>query len=191
MSWFWIFISAFVIMFLILLFVPLNVFIEYKEKLFIKVKVGLLSFKINSKNRKGDKKKKKSKSSGKFKSFFKNKNTSQSIKKLKSFLIAAGKTVRYFFKKASVKMFDLNVKVGAPDAAAAALRYGQVSSAVYPICSVINSFANPKNYKVQVMPDFMGEKINIIFKTNVKANLIGIFCVIIKLMRNYKIENKK
>lgn len=192
MNWFWIFTSAFILILLIILFVPLNAFIEYNEKLFIKIKVGFLSFKIGSKKRKNDKKSKGgNKSRGKIKGIFKNKNKVESAKALKNLFIAAGKTVRYLFRKTSVRTFYLSVKVGALDAADAAIKYGQVSSAVYPLCSVINSFASPKSYKVMVLPDFMSEKINIIFKTNIKANLIGMILVMIKFIKSYKIESKK
>lgn len=191
MNWFWIFTSVFAIIFFSLLFVPLGVFVEYKDKLLIRIKIGFISFKINFNKQKSDKKEKNSESSNRFKRLFKNKNEIQSISDFKKICVAAGKTAKYLLKKISVKAFYLNIKVGAPDTALAALRYGQVSSVMYPFCSVVNSFANPKSYKVQVAPDFMSEKINIIFKTNIKANLIKILCVMIKFMRNYKTENKK
>ncbi len=191
MIWFWTVICVFILL-LIILFVPFRVLAEYNEKLFLKVKVGFISFKINSKGRKDDNKtKKKSKYFGKFKGFFKNKNMVHSAKEFKSFFAAAGKTAKYFFKKISVRKFDLSVKVGAPDAAVAALRYGQVSSAVYPLCSAVNSFANPKSYQVMVLPDFMSEKITITFKIDCVANLMCIFCVMIKFLKDFKIENKK
>ena len=191
MIWFWIFISAFLLIILFLLFVPLGVFIEYNEKLFVRVKVGFLSFKISPKKRKDNAKKKKSKSSGKLKGFFKNKSISESANEFKNFFVAAGKTVKYLFKKTLVKEFSLCIKVGAPDAAVAALRYGQVSSVVYPLCSAVNSFANPQSYTVLVLPDFTSEKINIIFKANIVANLMGIIFVVVKFIKNYKIESKK
>ncbi len=194
MNWFWIFTSVFILMLLIIVFVPINVFVEYSEKLFIKVKFGFLSFKINPQNHKDRKKYRGgNKSRNKFKIFFKNKNknTFQSISKLKCFFIAAGKTVKYFLQKTLVEEFYLSVKVGSLDAADAAIKYGQVSSAVYPLCSVVNSFANPKFYKVMVLPDFISEKISFIFKTNVKANLMSIILVVVKFMINYKIESKK
>jgi len=192
MNLLWVFISAFLLMFSILLFVPLNVFVEYNERLFIKVKVIFFSFNVNPQKSKNSKKSKGGKNPrSKFKKFFKSKNAFESAKDFKNFFIAAGKTVRYFFKKMSVKEFYLNVKVGASDVAAAALKYGQVSSAVYPLCSVVNSFANPRSYRVQVQPDFMGEKISIIFKTRVSTNLISIILVVVKFLKSYKIEIKK
>ncbi|MBQ2671743.1 MAG: DUF2953 domain-containing protein [Clostridia bacterium] len=191
MIWFWIFISVFLLILLFLLFVPLSVFIEYNEKLFVRLKIGFLSFKISPRKRNDNKKEKKSKSTGKLKGFFKNKSIPEAAGKFKNFFVAAGKTVKYLFKKTVVKNFDLSVKIGAPDAAVAALRYGQVSSVVYPLCSAVNSFANPQDYKVLVLPDFTSEKINIVFKANIVANLMGIIFVVVKFIKNYKIESKK
>ena len=64
-----------------------------------------------------------------------------------------------------IKKFRLDIHITEDDAAATAIKYGKVCSALYPSLGFICSNMKVKDYKVNVFADYCGEKTTVEFVT--------------------------
>lgn len=171
---------------LLILFVPINLVIEYNGKLKIKMKfmgipLSIPSFNIN--NTKNNKNKKIKKSNKKKHS---PKNIWNTAKKIGIILKAAKKTIPCVAKKIKIHSLKLILYVGDKDAAAAAVKYGQANAAIYPILSALDNISPPKKSSVKIIPDFLSEKVNADFKIDIKSSIFNLLALIILIFREYK-----
>lgn len=187
----WLYVALLILIILIvILFLPLNVVVRYPEV--PNVEILILGIKLNVFNNKNsfDKSKNESLKSGnsenKIFEAFKKRGFVKSFKMMYDILNACSEVFAKLMKKFSVNKVKLLVKVGAPNAFSAAIRYGQASAVVYPFMSAVNCISSPKDFKVEVMPDFLGEKITSEFEINVSSNIFRIFCVVFFAVKKYR-----
>lgn len=188
-----IFLYLILIIFLIIpvmLFVPINVRISYSKKIIFNI--NIMGIKINFSDfikNKNNKKSKSSKSSNK--KFKINSNNKFSLwKKLElllKILLITKDTIKKIVKNISFKKFKLIVKIGLSDAANTAIKYGQASAFLYPLLEIIKEIFNPKNFVVNVVPDFLDEKVEVDFECEFSGNIFDIISVLMFVIsRCYK-----
>ncbi len=176
-----------IILFLIVLFlIPVRVTAHYEDTFEMSVQYGLIKLKLfpQKKKKSEDKKqkKKKEKSDKKqenpdtqnkknkkdkndkvkkdniFVTFYKNQGFEAVIQLIAD---AMGATTGMFggiFKHFVFRELYLEMKISGPDAAATAIKYGQISAAVFPAMGYICSKAKVRKYNVDISPDFLAVK---------------------------------
>ena len=177
-----IFLYLILIIFLIItvmLFVPINVRISYSKKIIFNI--NIMGIKINFSDFIKNKNNKKSKSSNKkFKINSNNKfSLCEKLELLPKILLITKDTIKKIVKNISFKKFKLIVKIGLSDAANTAIKYGQASAFLYPLLEIIKEIFNPKNFVVNVVPDFLNEKIEVDFECEFSGNVFNIISLLI------------
>lgn len=177
-----IFLYLILIIFLIItvmLFVPINVRISYSKKIIFNI--NIMGIKINFSDFIKNKNNKKSKSSNKkFKINSNNKfSLCKKLELLPKILLITKDTIKKIVKNISFKKFKLIVKIGLSDAANTAIKYGQASAFLYPLLEIIKEVFNPKNFVVNVVPDFLDEKIEVNFECEFSGNIFDIISLLI------------
>lgn len=182
---------------LAILFIPISVKISYTEKL--QIDVSILGIKMNLGNvvgnsgkNKDSKKAKKSKNffgaknENKF-SFFEKNDILKTLDKISKVLSITKDAMKKLVKNISVKIFRFNLKIGSQNAADTAIRYGQASAFLYPLLEIIKEVFNPQNFVVNVVPDFLNEKIEVNFECEFRGNIFDIISVLMFVIsRCYK-----
>lgn len=185
-----IFLYLILIIFLIItvmLFVPINVRISYSKKIIFNI--NIMGIKINFSDFIKNKNNKKSKSSNKkFKINSNNKfSLCEKLELLPKILLITKDTIKKIVKNISFKKFKLIVKIGLSDAANTAIKYGQASAFLYPLLEIIKEVFNPKNFVVNVVPDFLDEKVEVDFECEFSGNIFDIISVLMFVIsRCYK-----
>ena len=106
---------------------------------------------------------------------------------LSKILLITKDTIKKIAKNISFKKFKLIVKIGLSDAANTAIKYGQASAFLYPLLEIIKEIFNPKNFVVNVVPDFLNEKIEVDFECEFRGNIFNIiFVLVFVISRCYK-----
>ena len=192
----------------LLLFLPLKVYISFKEEFFIKVKFA--SVKIFEIPEKESNKRKKKKASGN--SDRKEKSESETFKDAKKLFVKLKE--KYGFSKAVRKIFALlkemlshikpylshikikkivlNLTVASGDAATTAIEYGKICSAVYPVLSFFDTYKGVYFKEINVGTDFTSQKTVFDFSLQIKVPIIYFVIMAFKVVIDYKnfIEEK-
>lgn len=192
-------IIALVLLIMFFLFLPINVVINYSKKL--KINITILGIEINipvqnkSKQEKSrdnnvtneNNKTKKFRTKSKFK-----KQKSKNILSLSMSIFKIGsRSFVNIIRGLNVKDFTLNIKVSGTDSAHTALLYGKVCSLVYPFCSILISEAAPKNYSINISPNFLGEKSEVFFNLHFCGKIFQILKSLLYFVKEYnKIKDK-
>ncbi len=182
------------ILVLLLIFLPVNLVVKYKENFDVKIKIFGFNFSFPYKSGKIADSNDSSNDKGKnyqsgFKSIvnlLKQKGLIGSVELFTKILSSSMDIFRQLMKKVDFKKFKLLVAVGAKNAMETSMRYGQVSAAVYPIASAINSVSTPKELVVDVYPNFLQEKIAVDFEIDVKASIFSMIPIFFKLFGDLK-----
>lgn len=80
---------------------------------------------------------------------------------------ALGKFSKGFLKSIIIKKLRIDIKVTEDDAAKTAIKYGKICGEIYPPLGFICSSCRVKNYKVNILADYCGEKTQGEFETKV------------------------
>lgn len=107
--------------------------------------------------------------------FYNNEGVSGVLELLSNCVSALKKMSAGFVRSIVIKKFYLDIKVTESDAAATALRYGKICSGLYPSLGFICSNMKVKNYNVNVLADYCGERTNCDF--SVKVGVIPIILI--------------
>lgn len=168
-----------ILFFVLLLSIPVILELEYTDT--VKCKVSWLFLKINiyplpekkEKKLKEEPEKKKEpkpkkeepekpKKENFLKTFYNNQGLSGVIELLRNCVAALKRFSIKFIKRAVIfKKLHLEIHITEGDAAATALKYGKVCSALYPSLGFICSNMRVKDYKVNVYADYCGEKTSV------------------------------
>ena len=106
---------------------------------------------------------------------------------LPKILLITKDTIKKIVKNISFKKFKLIVKIGLSDAANTAIKYGQASAFLYPLLAIIKEVFSPQNFVVNVVPDFLNEKIEVDFECEFSGNIFDIISVLMFVIsRCYK-----
>ena len=173
-----------IILFLIMLFlIPVRVTAHYEDTFEMSVQYGFIKLKLFPQKEKKNKDKKKKVKPDKKKEQPDNQNKknkkakNDKVKKDNIFVTfyrnqgfeaviqliadALGATTGMFggiFRHFVFRELYLEMKIAGPDAAATAIKYGQISSAVFPAMGYICSKAKVKKYDIDISPDFLAVK---------------------------------
>lgn len=181
MTWLYILIAVFLLLFLIL-FSNVKVTTKYEEALSLEIKYLFLKFKFPSEKEKKKKKEKPKKETQKKKgdSLFKKHGVSGFIELLKDILEFVNK---HFKKLKHLVVSDLSVDVIASgeDAGKTALIYAELCGVIYPLVSGILGILKYKKYNVSVTPDFNGKEIKASGYAVLEMRVIFLICLVLGL----------
>lgn len=160
-------ISAVLLFFLILILIPISVVFDFEAEVKYRVKVAGITVYNSEKPPKKRKKVKKSDKKAvenapdkpeKKQNFFlklkEEKGFSGAVKYTAGLAGIILKKVGWLLRRLRFKKFVLEIAVASDDAAAAALEYGAVCTAVYPVLSLLVSKARFKAKSVNISADF-------------------------------------
>lgn len=100
------------------------------------------------------------------KTFYNNQGLAGVIELLNNCVAALKRfSVKSIKRAVIIKKFRLDIHITEDDAAATAIKYGKVCSALYPSLGFICSNMKVKDYKVNVFADYCGEKTTVEFVT--------------------------
>lgn len=170
-----------IILFIIVLFlIPVRVTAHYEEAFEMTVQYGLIKLKLFPQKEKKDKNKKEKKTKDKpvkeekpekkkenkdkvkkdniFVTFYKNQGFEGVIQLIADTMKATAGLFGGIFKHFVFRELFLEMKVAGPDAATTAIKYGEISAAVFPAMGYLCSKAKVKKYNVDLSPDFLAVK---------------------------------
>lgn len=172
-------------LFLIILSIPLSVYGYYDEEFILYVKYTFFKFYIyppqdrpkkeKKEKEKPEKKKEKKPDDNKkgdnfIVTFYKNQGVSGIIDLIGNVMAILKKSGKSIFRAFHIKHLYIKILVSSSDAAQTAVDYGKMCAKVYPSIGFITSNIKSKNVRVNVSPDFLGNKNKGSFST--KVNII-------------------
>ena len=87
-------------------------------------------------------------------------------------------------RRISFKKIELTITVSGEDAAQTAIRYGELSAAVYPVFSLLDTASNVQIKTINLYADFNAEhaKLNVDFSLHVQARLLFLIILTIGIL---------
>ena len=185
------------VIFLILAFIlclPINVFLRFDNELFIKVK--LAGIKIFDSNQKETKEKKpkpqetEKKKENALKTFFSKLSEKYgylgAVKKVINLIGKMLSHIKKLLRHIKIKKVILNLVVVGVDAAATAVEYGAICSAVYPLFSFLDSCAKVDFKNINVISGFEYKESFFDFSLVCKLRIIFLLIALIGIFKEYK-----
>lgn len=188
MLWFCVVLLILLIILSLILFLPIRVVIKYPNETVFK----LIIFGIPVKIPKGKKSKDSKSYSGSEKSerkvfeTFKKRGFVKSMKMLYNILSACSEALKKLMSEITVNKFKVLIKTGAHDSASAAIRYGQASAVFYPLLSLFNSVASPKEFFAEIRPDFSDNGLSANIELDFSSNIFRMLCVFFVVIKKYR-----
>lgn len=176
---------------LLLLLIPVQVGLQYKDTFSVWVRYGLLKFcvfplkeetKKAKSPKKAEKKPKKSSLSDKWTEIadnMKQDSLSETLKQVKQMVAWATKTARKVLKCITIDRLELGLLVATEEADKTAIRYGQACGIVYPALTVVGETMRLKRHDVQIVPGFGRDKS--VVTADVRIHVIPIRLLIVAL----------
>ena len=191
--------AALIFLILLILFLPLNVFVSFKNDFFVKVSFAKIKlYETPNKKKQGGATNKKRTSPAKedeekFKegkelfSFLKEKHGFfGAVKKLLALSRQMLAHIKALLKHTKLKNIRVAITVSGEDAADTAIKYGQVCSAAYPVLSYIDSFKTVSFKKIDIKSDFEENKKEFEFSFKIKIQIIYMLISAFKIYTDYK-----
>lgn len=201
---------AVVCLLFLLLFLPLTVDLNFKDKLLLKIKYSGITFFNNQKRVRINKKRKKSNAKtiddttpteeNFLKRTYKQKGLLGTVEYFSKLLAMFLKRFRWIIRQLNFRKFNLNLSVATSDAANTAVQYGKICSMVYPVLSFLYTNAHFKAKEVNISADFSKTKSEFQVSLSVTTRLIfwliaaiAVFFEFLKLQRkeSEKYERKQ
>lgn len=167
--------------FILILFVPTHMIVEYGKNLSVIIKVCGINLKVfpntfilgllkksPAKNQKPKERKPHPKPDSKIKSIKK------VITLINKYINPFLETFRKIFTHFKIHKLYLCVAVSSDEAAKTAVEYYKFKSLIYGIISSILNFCDIKDLKLQIHPDFIAEKTSVKFKFDISARPVSI-----------------
>ena len=214
-----------ILLVVLVLCIPVTVELDYNETFKMNIKYLFLDFQIFPEKEKPEKKKHnkpekkkdeqpqhkvqsdkkiKPKKDNMFLVFYHNQGFEGVINLIKDVMGVLGDfTKSIFVKHFIIKEMYIDMIVGGPDSAETAIRYGKVSSVVFPAMGYICSKMKVRKYDVDITPDFLATKDEALFYVALKltpicmtnAVVVLAFRLLIRLLKviftNSKAENER
>ncbi len=179
-----------IILFLLFLLVmPLSVSATYENSAVVYIKYLFIKIRVYPKKEKKNKKEEaKAKESQKeISPPEKKQKLSDTIGQVKDLISTAAKSLKKLLKHIEIKRLNLNIQVGAQDAARTAIEYGAVSAVLYPLCNLLFCCfkVNEKKFHVDLKASFDLEKTHFSFDTEIGARLIFLIAIAIYAVCKY------
>lgn len=165
-----------ILFFIVLFLIPVRVCGHYDGTFTMYIKYAFLKFSIFPMKEKKEKPKKEKKKTEKpeeekekkkktkekkdniFLNFYKNQGFEATLQLIADALNAAGGMFGGIFKHFVFRELYLSMSIVGSDAADTAIKYGKISSAVFPAMGFICSKAKVKKYDIDITPDFVGKE---------------------------------
>lgn len=191
--------SVILIIFVAILFLPISFIIDFKEAFRFKVKfAGICVFKSgkskNKKTKKEDKPDKNKDSENKsnlFKGLFQKLREKYgllgAIKKVLNLCNRILSHIKRLLRHIKVKRVVLNLTVVGEDAAATAIEYGVICSAVYPVLAFLDSCAKVDFKSINVNSGFEEKESSFDFSLTASSKVIYLLMALIGAFKEYKI----
>lgn len=182
-------IAALILLILLLLFLDISLIFSYKEKFSFTVKFGIVSLSgskivemIESSEK--DKSKNQSLQANKKAASKKKKTPSDIIDTVTYVIDLIGAILGEFTSYARIKFARVKIAIGCEDCAETALIYGAVSSALYSVLEILDSFITvKKNYKhIGVYPDFTSDSCRADIKIILKLKILHLLLAFVHLL---------
>lgn len=170
----------------VLLFCPVRLDILFEDTFSMKCKFLFIVFSVypqkgkKKKRKKTQKKDNENNKNNKFRDIIKEKGLSGFLKLIKKLVSIAVSTVKSLFSHLCVDSLDLNIMVAEEDAAATAIKYGQVCSVVYPALNIFLKNTHKQNYSIIIYPSFIEHKSRVILEMKAHIKLIYILMCAVK-----------
>ena len=181
--------------FVVILSIPVSLSLEYTDSfrcsvswLFVKINLFPREKKEKKENEPKEKKeqpkkeeekpeeeKPKEKKDNFLKTFYNNQGVSGILELVSNVASALGKLTKGFLRSIIIGKLHIRISVTDDDAAATAIKYGKICSALYPSLGYICSVMKVKDYKVNVWADYCGEKT--VGEIETKVSLIPIIAI--------------
>ena len=179
MMWFFI---AFAVILLLILFIPINLDVFYKDNFFISVKVLFFKFVIPLKKSKSKKKPSEQKKT----------KINKGLDTKLSELYDVFKTVKAIvFRSVTIKLFKADVVVCTGDPCNTALLYGSVNALCYAIYDLFFGFTKIKKSDINISADYNGDKTKVVFNIIINTYLFKFIVSLIKALADGKIKSKE
>lgn len=182
-----------------ILFLPVKVFIDFKDSFLIKIKFfGIKVFetrpeKDESKPQKAEtnsgKKTEKSTENQAKRIFLRLKEKhgfTGAVKEVLSFLLDCLTHIKRLLRHIKIKRICLDITVASSDAAKTAIEYGSVCSAVYPTLALIDTVPNIGFREINVKSDFNSENCDFSFSFYVQLQIFFALIAAFKIYKEYK-----
>lgn len=180
-------IAGIVLFFVAVLSIPVFLELDYTDSVTVKLSYLFLKFKLypNDKEKKKEKpaeekpkeeekkeeepkkEEPKLKKENFLKTFYKYQGVAGIAELISDCAKALGKFSSGFLKSIRINKLRIDIKVTEDDAAQTAIRYGKICGEIYPALGFICSNCKAKNYKVNILADYCGEKTTGEFETKV------------------------
>lgn len=184
-------IAGIVLLLALLMLLDISLVFTYKEKLDFAIKLGLISLSGSkiielAESSEKDVPKKQELLENKKSANKKKKSPSDVIDTVNYVMDLISAVLGEFTRYARIKFSRVKIGIGTESSAETALMYGFVSSAVYTVLEVLDSFLTvKKNYKdIGVYPDFTSEACKIDIKIVLKIKIIHLLFAFIRLLPN-------
>ncbi len=192
-------IGALLFLILLILFLPLNVFVSFKDEFYVKVKfVGIKLYETNEKKNQKDKKKTEGVSSEKEENMAlgESKELFSFLKKKYGFIGGVKKLlvlfremlahIKPYLRHIKFKNIIVSITVSSDDAAATAIEYGKVCGLAYPVLSYLDSYSTVNFKKIDIKSDFDSNKKEFEFSLKIKLQIIYMLISVFKIYSDYK-----
>ena len=193
-------IGAVLLILCVLLFSPVTVRLKFDKDFYFKTEfLGICFFRIepqkkeknkNSKNTVSDKKTEKATENEAEKLWDKLKEKygfTGAVKKLFGLFFKILTPLKAFLKRIKIKNLKLKLVVAGEDAAATAIEYGTVCSAVYPIMALLESCVGIKAENIYIRSNFESSNCEFSFSFSLKMQVILLLVFAFKIYKEYKI----
>ncbi len=188
----WLYAVLFILILIIILILsPLHLIIRYRDGRGFKIKIKLLCFSFNlysessRENSGSTEKKSKEKTIGFIPDIFKKRGIIESFKLFSKILNFSGEILKKAIRGIVLNKMRINMRIGASDAASTAIKYGQASALLYPLAAFITSLSNPKEYSINIAPDFLKEKISVDLELDISARVFRILFIFLAFAKKY------
>ncbi len=194
-------IGAILILLLVVLLLPINVFLSFENDFFVKLSFAKIKIFESEKEEKTTKKSeavaetqaKKSdentllKNSKQLFLFLKEKyGFSGAVKSILGFLKDELAHIKKLLRHIKINRLTLDITVASANAAETAIEYGKICGVAYPVLAFLNSYAKIGLKSVNINTDFDGNTPQFKFSVNLKLQLIRLLVVAYKVYSEYK-----
>lgn len=192
-------IAVILLLLIAVLFLPISVFIKFKDDFFLKIRFfGFKIFEIEPKkdiqkkpsdDKVSDKKAEKDVSKTSKQIFLKLKEKlgfMGAVKELLRFANDLLSHIKRLLRNIKIKRVCLNVTVAADDAATTAIEYGAVCAAVYPVTAALSGCADIGFKQINVKSDFESKKPDFWFEATASMNVFNLLIAAFKTYSEYK-----
>ncbi len=164
-----------ILLILIILFLPLNVIINYDKKLSIKLNffgfnINVFSKKVSYESNQDDSSENKNNNNNiSVSNLIKKDGIIDTIKYICDVLKLLSSMTRKILKRTTIKDLTINYSVAGQDSFETSIKYGRICTLIYTTLGIIDSINPPKHLDVNIYPNYNSSQSNFRFNLHVYA----------------------